>query len=46
MRDATGPEDLRDGMAQSGAAGAAARLAEARAIFTRHLHTAPQESRS
>lgn len=46
MRDAPGPEDLRDGMAASDAAQAAARLEEAQAIFTRHLHTDPQESRS
>ena len=46
MRDAPGPEDLRDGMARSEGARAAARLAEAQAIFTRHLHTDPEESRS
>jgi hypothetical protein len=46
MRDAPGPEDLRDGMAGSDAARAASRLAEAQEIFTRHLHTDPQESRS
>jgi len=46
MRDAPGPEELRGEMARSETAQAAARLAQARAIFTRHLHTDPQESRS